>query len=89
MSWSFQRTGTLAALRAALDKEQAHGDPSQFEAAKQLIAAELAAWPTASPHLNGVQIEACGHHDSLSRNLVIKLTQVKLELDAPPAGAKP
>jgi hypothetical protein len=86
MSFSFFSLGTKKGVRREAEKFQPYGDPSQWEAAKGLILAEVDAMPDGAP---AVEVRAGGHHDDRSRNLSIEIKPVwSLALDEEPKPAE-
>jgi hypothetical protein len=91
MSFSFQAAGTLAQARTQLESvPQGMGDPSQANAVKALLLAELTTWEsTAVPYEDqeqGVFLEASGHHDGQTRTLTISMRPLWLRK---PVAAEP
>lgn len=79
MSWGIYTIGTRKGVKRMVEKAQAYGtDQSQIELAKQLIFQEIDAYPES---VQGLRIEASGHHDQYSRNLSIRIEAVQLAFD--------
>ncbi|MEU0531994.1 hypothetical protein [Amycolatopsis tolypomycina] len=84
MSFGIVAVGTVEQVRAQLDKRHQEitgfggATNPQYEAARQLILAELDGWPTcADPKQEiGLHVEASGHHDAHNRNLSITIRPV-------------
>lgn len=87
MSWGIHLTGSKAGILAALkdpERCKASGDPSQFDAAKALIIAEVEATPEADGYdgaKKGVQVDAHGSHGQSNRNLKIQIDQIDLHVE--------
>jgi hypothetical protein len=79
MSFWFTVAGKIGDVKHQLDHlEPPSGDPSQFEAARALVRAELDAWPSPA-YYNYVLAEASGHHDTTSgRSLSIDIRPLKI-----------
>lgn len=71
MSFSLRTEGLLADVVERVTAADNQGDTEQFEAVRAFVLAELAAWPTEPPALNGVLVELAGHRDSSNRNVTI------------------
>jgi hypothetical protein len=79
MSWGMNFIGTKQGVRKKVEEATGYGDQSQLEAAKAFIISEIDALPAA---VNGVKVEASGHHDAhTTRNVSIKVDPVLLALD--------
>lgn len=73
MSFSLRTEGLLADVVERVTAADNQGDTEQFEAVRAFVLAELAAWPTEPPALNGVLVDMAGHWEASSRNVTIVL----------------
>ncbi|MDQ1037280.1 hypothetical protein QFZ75_003696 [Streptomyces sp. V3I8] len=71
MSFTLRAEGLLADVVEQVTAADNQGDETQFEAVRAFVLAELEAWPTEPPALNGVLVELAGHHDSSNRNVTV------------------
>lgn len=89
MSFTLHAAGRIPDAIDQVKAATGYGDTSQFEAARALILAELKAWPTDSPTLTGVVVEASGHHDSMGRQLSLTIRTLRLPTPAPTDDVAP
>jgi hypothetical protein len=86
MLFGFTVAGKIGDAKHQLDHlEPPEGDPSQFEAARALVRAELDAWPGHAYH-NGVLAEASGT-TTAGRSLSIAIRPLKIVEADPEAAA--
>ncbi|WP_405543940.1 hypothetical protein OG478_22800 [Streptomyces phaeochromogenes] len=71
MSFTIRAEGLVADVVEQVTAADNSGDTGQFEAVRAFVLAELEAWPTEPGSLNGVMVEAAGHHEPTSRNVTI------------------
>ncbi|MFC8520824.1 hypothetical protein [Streptomyces sp. NPDC057257] len=85
MTYSIHAAGLVPDAIRQVQAAECQGDASQFEAVRDLVLAELEAWPSSEHAPKGVFVEASGHHDGYSRN--ISLTIRPLFIKTPPDTA--
>ncbi|MFE7073813.1 hypothetical protein ACFU96_27370 [Streptomyces sp. NPDC057620] len=73
MSFNFRTEGLIADVVEEVTAADNPGENPQFERVRAFVLAELEAWPTEPPALNGVLVEVAGFFDSSSRNVTIIL----------------
>lgn len=71
MSFNFRTEGLVPDVVEQVTAAGNPGENPQFEAVRAFVLAELEAWPTEPPALNGVLVELAGFHDTSSRNVTV------------------
>lgn len=77
MSFSLHAEGLVADVVEQVTAADSGGD-TQFEAVRAFVLAELQAWPTEPPALNGVLVDMAGHQDAASRNATIVMRPLRV-----------
>jgi hypothetical protein len=81
MSFYFKAIGNKAALAQALDENPVYGGPNpHWDATKDAIKAQLAviAGTALVGHTNAIEVEASGHHDDYSFNVMLKIALTRV-----------
>lgn len=78
MSFSFQAAGRIEDTKRQVKAVKSYGDNPQLEAARNLILAELDAWPQTERRTAGALVEVNGHADNYNRTLTITIRPLYL-----------